>query len=150
VTNGPYEVHATTPGRVVLRVVRDFSYPLGVGSWNRYPIPRRAFVTRTAMREDRLEIDLEVEQLERFAREHRVTVEPLTARFGQKDAELPVCRFVALAPGGAVARAGTISVTAPGVCAIPLAGLPRPTTILVAPALSGNHVNAAIKAVRVD
>jgi len=26
-------------GGAVLRVFRDFSYPLGVGSFNRYPIP---------------------------------------------------------------------------------------------------------------
>jgi hypothetical protein len=150
VTNGPYAVHAATPTGAVLRVVRDFSYPLGVGSWNRYPIPLRAFVTRAETRGDRLEVHLEVERLERFAREHTITVEPLPARFGQKDAGRPLCHYVALGPGGTVARAGTVRPTEPGVCLVGLGGLPRPATLLVTATLGGNHVQAPIKAVRVD
>jgi hypothetical protein len=150
VTNGPYEVHAAGAGRVVLRVVRDFSYPLGVGSYNRYPIPLRAFVTRAEVRGDRVEMPVEVERVERFAREHRIVTEPLAARFGQKDAELPVCRFVVLGPGGVVTRAGTAAPVEPGICAVAIGGLPRPATVLVAPSLNGNHVDLQIKAMRVD
>jgi hypothetical protein len=134
----------------VLRVVRDFSYPLGVGSWNRYAIPRRAFVTRADVRGDRLELGLEVDRVEHFAREFSVTPEPLTARFGQRDAELPVCRFVAIGPGGAVARAGAVAPTAPGICVIALGGLPRPATVLVAPVVNGNEVDPHVKAVRLE
>ncbi|HET7341107.1 MAG TPA: hypothetical protein VFL90_06565 [Methylomirabilota bacterium] len=150
VTNGPYDLHAQSPGRVVLRVVRDFSYPLGVGSWNRYPIPRRAFVTRADVRGDRLEVGLEVERVEHFAREFKVTTEPLGARFTQRDAELPVCRFVAVGPGGTIARAGTVAPTPPGLCAIGLGGLPRPVTVLVAPVLGGNEMDPHVKAVRLE
>ena len=150
VTNGPYEIHAQAPTRVVLRVVRDFSYPLGVGSWNRYPIPLRAFVTRAEVRGDRLEVALEVERLERFAREYKISVEPLTARFAEKGADLPRCRFVAIGPGGAVARAGAVAPTAPGVCAIALGGVPRPALVLVAPALDGNQVHPHVRSVRID
>jgi hypothetical protein len=150
VTNGPYQIHTVAAGRVVLRVVRDFSYPLGVGSWNRYPIPLRAFAGRAEVRGDRVEVPIEVERLERFARDYRIVTEPLSARFGQRDAELPVCRFVVLGPGGAVARAGTVRPTAPGVCAVGLDDVPRPATVLVSPSLNGNHVDAQITAIRVD
>jgi hypothetical protein len=150
VSNGPYEIHAVAAGRVVLRVVRDFSYPLGVGSYNRYPIPLRAFVTRAELRGDRVEMPVEVERVERFAREHRIVTEPLAARFGQKDAELPACRFVVLGPGGVVTRAGTAAPVEPGLCAVAIGGLPRPATVLVAPSLNGNHVHPQIKAMRVD
>jgi hypothetical protein len=150
VTNGPYELHTQAPNRVVLRVVRDFSYPLGVGSWDRYPLPLRAFVTRAEVRGERLELGLEVERLERFAREHRITAEPLTARFADKDAARPVCHFVVVGPGGTVARAGSVAPTAPGVCVIALGGLPRPATVLVAPALNGNLVNPHVKSVRLE
>jgi len=150
VTNGPYEIHATAPGRVVLRVVRDFSYPLGVGSYNRYPIPLRAFVTRAEVRGDRVEMPVEVERVERFAREYRIVTEPLAARFGQKDAERPACRYVVLGPGGVVTRAGTAAPVEPGGCAVAIGGLPRPATVLVTPSLNGNHVDPQIKAMRVD
>jgi hypothetical protein len=150
VTSGPYDVQAVTTGQAVLRVVRDFSYPLGVGSWNRYPIPLRAFAGRPEVRGDRVEVPIEVERLERFAREYRIVTEPLAARFGQKDAELPACRFVVLGPAGAVVRAGTVPPTAPGVCAVGLQDVPRPATVLVSPSLNGNHVDPQIKAMRVD
>jgi hypothetical protein len=150
VTNGPYDVHEAAPGRVVLRVVRDFSYPLGVGSYNRYPIPRRAFLARPALRGNRVEMAVEVERVERFAREYRVVTEPLAARLGQKDAELPVCRFVVLGPGGTVARAGTVAPVDPGLCAVAIDGLPRPATVLVAAIVNGNHVEAQIATMRVD
>ncbi|HEU4368163.1 MAG TPA: hypothetical protein VFV05_08065 [Methylomirabilota bacterium] len=150
VTNGPYQIHAVSPERVVLRVVRDFSYPLGVGSWNRYPIPLRAFAGRPEVRGDRVEVPIEVERLERFAREYRIVTEPLAARFGQRDAELPACRFVVLGPGGAVARAGTARPIEPGVCAVGLQNVPRPATVLVSPSLNGNHVEPQIKMMRVD
>jgi hypothetical protein len=150
VTNGPYEIHAVAPGRVVLRVVRDFSYPLGVGSYDRYPIPRRAFVTRAQVRGDRVEMAVEVERLERFAREYRIVTEPLAARWGQRDTELPACRYVVLGPAGAVARAGTVPPVEPGVCAVEIGGVPRPATVLVSPSLHGNHVESTIKAIRVD
>ncbi len=150
VTNGPYEVQAAAAGRVVLRVVRDFSYPLGVGSYNRYPVPLRAFVTRAEVRGDRVEMPVAVERVERFAREYRIVTEPLAARFGQRDADVPACRFIVLGPGGVVTRAGTAAAVEPGVCAVAIGGLPRPATVLVAPSLNGNHVDPQIKAMRVD
>ena len=150
VTSGPYDVHEVGPGRVVLRVVRDFSYPLGVGSYNRYPIPLRAFLSRPELRGHRVETSVEIERVERFAREFRVVTEPLAARLGQKDAELPVCRFVVLGPRGAVTRAGTTAPVEPGLCAVAIDGLPRPATVLVTAAVNGNHVEAQIATMRVD
>jgi hypothetical protein len=95
-------------------------------------------------------VAIEVERLERFAREYKIVTEPLTVRFGQRDAELPACRFVILGPGGAVARAGTVRPTEPGLCAVGLHTIPRPATVLVSPSLNGNHVNPQIKVMRVD
>jgi len=53
-------------------------------------------------------------------------------------------------PAGAVARAGTVPPVEPGVCAVEIGGVPRPATVLVAPALHGNQVEVQIKAMRVD
>jgi len=150
VTSGPYDVHEAAPGRVVLRVVRDFSYPLGVGSFDRYPIPLRAFLGRPVARGSRVEASVEVERVERFGREHRIVTEPLAARLGQKDAALPACRFLVLGPRGAVTRAGTMAPVEPGVCAVDLDGLPRPATVLLTAAVNGNHVEPQIATMRVD
>jgi hypothetical protein len=150
VTNGPYDVHEAAPGRLVLRVVRDFSYPLGVGSFDRYPIPRRAFLSKPELRGHRVEVPVEVERVERFARAYRVVTEPVAVRLGQKDAELPVCRFVVVGPRGVITRAGTAPPVPPGVCAVTLEGLPRPATVLVTAAVHGNHVEPQIVTMRVD
>jgi hypothetical protein len=150
VTNGPYDVHEAAPGRLVLRVVRDFSYPLGVGSFDRYPIPRRAFLSKPELRGHRVEVPVEVERVERFARAYRVVTESVAVRLGQKDAELPVCRFVVVGPRGVITRAGTAPPVPPGVCAVTLEGLPRPATVLVTAAVHGNHVEPQIVTMRVD
>ena len=39
VTNGPYRLDKWTNDTVVLQVFRDFSYPLGVGVYDRYALP---------------------------------------------------------------------------------------------------------------
>src|SRR5262249_27021687 len=55
-TAGPYIIGRVTPEGVTLPVFRDFSYPLGLGSFDQYPIPLRAFIVKTERRGERLEI----------------------------------------------------------------------------------------------
>src|SRR5262249_34629617 len=50
VTNGPYQLGSWSSGTVVLPVFRDFSYPLGVGAFDRFAIPLRAFAVRAEQR----------------------------------------------------------------------------------------------------
>ena len=61
----------------MLGVFRDINNPLGVGSYDRFAIPRRAYVARITARGDRLEIAAEIERLEKFLREYRLVREPL-------------------------------------------------------------------------
>ena len=49
VTNGPYKLKSWTPQSVTLEAFRDLTYPLGVGSYDAYAIPRRGFVTNVAL-----------------------------------------------------------------------------------------------------
>src|SRR5262249_30952522 len=46
VTNGPYRLRAWSANGATLEAWRDLSYPLGVGSFDSLPIPRRAFITK--------------------------------------------------------------------------------------------------------
>jgi len=50
-----YVLGKVTPESASLVVFRDFTYPLGVGSFDQYPIPLRAFIVKTERRGERLE-----------------------------------------------------------------------------------------------
>lgn len=126
VTSGPYALHAWTPAKTVLRVFRDFSYPLGVGSFNRYPIPLHGAVTRTTLRPEALEIHAEAERIDRFARESRIVTEPVAAAAVQRERGIAVaCRFVIVGPEGHVVRMGTVAPTPAGVFVVSREGLGR-------------------------
>jgi len=76
VTNGPYRLDKWSANSVTLGVFRDLSYPIALGSFDRYAIPRRAYVTKTERRGDRLEIEAEVETVTKFARSYKIEREP--------------------------------------------------------------------------
>lgn len=150
VTNGPYRLHQWSESSVVLRVFRDLSFPRGVGSFDRYAIPLRAYISKTELRGDRLEISAEVEKVERFGREYKIVTEPFSKRASEQDKRsLPGCRYVIVSPDGTVANAGTVPPTGAGTFVIPLKEkrTPGPHTILVALDLDGNHVKQLIKVV---
>ena len=48
VTNGPYKLKSWSADSVTLEAFRDLTYPLGVGSYDAYAIPRRGFITERA------------------------------------------------------------------------------------------------------
>src|SRR5262245_19699572 len=125
VTSGPYLLHAWSPGGAVLRVFRDFSYPLGVGSFDRYAVPLHGAVVRADVRPDRIEIQAEAERVERFGREHRLVNEPVGSPAVQKDrGAVVVCRYVIVGPEGAVVRAGVTDATSSGLFVIGREGVP--------------------------
>ncbi|MBI4636218.1 MAG: hypothetical protein HY727_07690 [Candidatus Rokubacteria bacterium] len=149
VTNGPYRIHAWSPTSVVLQVFRDLSYPRGVGSFDGYAIPVRAYVAKVDVQRDRLEVSAEVERVERFGREYRIVTEPLTRKPSEQDrASAPVCRYLILGPDGTVVAAGTAPPGAAGVFTISLKGLHAGQhTIVLALALGGNHVNPHVRVI---
>jgi hypothetical protein len=151
VTSGPYLVHAWSPGGAVLRVFRDFSYPLGVGSFNRYPIPLRGFVNHVDVRVDRVEIQAEAERVERFAREYRVVAEPVGSPAAQKDKGIAVtCRYVAVGPDAIVLQQGAVAPGPRGTFSVSREGWPRGATLLLAVEVNGNRVAPQTRVVRVD
>jgi hypothetical protein len=150
VTNGPYQLQSWTPARTVLRVVRDFSYPLGVGSYNQHPIPVRGYVARAERRDGALRIRAQVERVERFAREHRIVTGPVERDWPERDrGAVPTCRFVLLGPDGRVVAAGALPPDESGGFAIPLDGAAAAArTALVAVTVRENLVDLDVRAVR--
>jgi hypothetical protein len=150
-TNGPYQLASWTGDTVVLSAFRDFSYPLGVGAYDRFALPIRAFVGRTEQRGDRLEIEAEVERITKFERSYKIVREPFRrAPAGEIALEpVPVAHFVAVGPGDEVAAVGTSSELDGNTLIVDLRGRLKPGAyrVTLALALNGNLVNPEVKVV---
>jgi hypothetical protein len=150
VTNGPYQLGSWSDDAVVLAVFRDFSYPLGVGSYDRYPIPLRAYPARVDVTGGRVEVQADVDVVEKFQREFRISRQPLrTANVEQPD--LPRCRYVAIAADGRVAAAGEAPYAGKGAYALDLGILPTPGryTVSVALVVRDNWIDPEIRTLAV-
>jgi hypothetical protein len=107
VTNGPYHVKKWSGDSVVLEAFRDLSYPLGVGSYDAYAIPRRGFVTKVEWDGDKVQLSGEIELVEKFQRSYRLvraalpSISPVVL---QRAA--PECRYVVIDGDNRVAAAG--------------------------------------------
>jgi hypothetical protein len=77
VTNGPYKLKAWSADSLSLEAFRDLTYPLGVGSYDSYAVPRRGFVTNTEWMGDRLVVSGDIEVMEKFQRSYRLVRTPL-------------------------------------------------------------------------
>lgn len=151
VTNGPYQLGRWTADSAVLPVFRDFSYPLGVGAYDRFAIPVRAFVARSEQRGDRIEIEAEVERITKFERSHKIVREPFRRGPAGEIAQepVPVVHFVAVGPGDEVAAVGTSSELDGNTLIVDLRGRLKPGAyrVTLALALNGNLVNPEVKVV---
>ena len=155
VTSGSYSLEKWSEREVILQVFRDITNPNGVGTYDRFSIPRRAFVARLAARGDRLEIFPEIERVESFLREYRIVREPLGKPVSDEDpASVPVCRYVIVGADGGVADAGLSREREGARLVVNLKGRLKPGayTALVALALRENWVNpeVAVAQFRVD
>src|SRR5215831_8462683 len=97
VTNGPYQLKSWADDSATVQAFRDLSYPLGVGSYDAYAIPRRGYVTKVESGSGRLRLSADIEILDRFMRDYRILRQPIQS----VDAVLlkraaPECRYVVL------------------------------------------------------
>ncbi|MBI3031043.1 MAG: hypothetical protein HYY64_16190 [Candidatus Rokubacteria bacterium] len=151
VTNGPYRLHQWAEDGVVLQAFRDPSYPLGIGAFDRYATPRRAYVSKLEIRDGWLEIRAEVEKVFRFQRSYQLVREPFRGQAGDGDAaDPPVCRYVVIGADGSVAATGRTPFGADGAVRLDLKGALKPGLYRIAVALSlgGNEINPEVKTMR--
>jgi hypothetical protein len=90
VTNGPYRLSHWSDEAVVFQVFRDPSYPLGVGSYDHYALPHRAYITQITPREYGLDVQADVERVERFQRTYDIIRERSAAADAGKRARYAV------------------------------------------------------------
>lgn len=148
ITNGPYRLESWSADAAVLQVFRDLSYPLGVGTFDRYAVPLRAYVSKVVNRGARMELRADVERLSKFQRSHEIVRTALgPASRDTDERERAECRYVIVGPDGMVVRTGTEPFDKSGRFVLNLKGLTRPGlySVMTALYIGGNSVNPEIK-----
>jgi hypothetical protein len=141
VTNGPYRLRSASPEATVLDVVREFTYPVGLGTFNPYSYPPRAIVTTVARVGDGIVIAADVEMSTKAQRDRRIVRTALT-RETLRDT-FPIhteARYVLIGADGKAAAAGVASRQTDGRFVAPLPGglPPGHYTVSAAVFLDGN------------
>ncbi|MGH7771262.1 MAG: hypothetical protein ACREQA_03415, partial [Candidatus Binatia bacterium] len=151
VTNGPYRLEKWTQDSVTLSVFRDLSYPLGIGSFDGYPVPRRGYITAMNVLNGRLQVRVDVETIEKFSRRHRIVREPLTDTLlpGALNKVRPVCRYVVIGADGRVVKAGAAKYAGNGMFAADLNTAPASLSVVMAAVyVDENDTNPQIQVLR--
>ena len=148
VTNGPYELKAWSTDSVSLSVFRDLSYPLGVGSFDVYAIPRRAFITKVEQNNGRLQIFADIETIMKFQRSyeiHRESLQSVAPDVLQRS--VPQCRYMVLDAQGNAALAGIATPSADGTFRMNFDGKlgAGRYTVVAEITVNGNETNADIQ-----
>jgi hypothetical protein len=148
VSNGPYLLKSWSDGATVLQVFRDPGYPLGIGSFDSYSIPRRAFITNIDRRDHGVSISAEVERVDKAQRSFEIVREPLAQRPSaawKKDVIL--CRYLVIGADGRVLLTGLGRLQEDRTFTIDLKGKLAPGVYSVVTALyvNGNTMNPEIK-----
>jgi len=150
VTSGPYRLVRWTPETTVLSVFRDFSYPRGVGSYDRYALPVRAFPGTVERAGETLMVTADVESVEKFERSYRIVRQPFKAAPAGETTMRPVvpaARYVVLA-GDEVVRAAESRQLSGERLVVDLKGLKRGDyRVMLTLALDDNLVNPEVKVI---
>jgi hypothetical protein len=109
VTNGPYQLKSWTGKSATLEAFRDLSYPLGVGSYDVYAVPRRGFIVKVERESGGLRFMADVETVMKFMRDYRIvrqTMQSVDPAVLKRAA--PQCRYVVVNSEGQVALTGVV------------------------------------------
>jgi hypothetical protein len=107
VTNGPYQLKSWSAGNATLEVFRDLSYPLGVGSYDVYAIPRRGYITKVERTNGGLRLSGDIETVMKFMRDYRIvrqSMQSVDAVVLKRAA--PECRYAVVDAESRVVLAG--------------------------------------------
>ncbi len=110
VTNGPYRLQSWTADTVILKAVREATYPLGFGSFDRYVTPPQGIIRE--MRRDAAGIGVvaDADITSNVARHYEIRREPLTRNTAHGlYPVLVVSRYYLVAPQGDVIDAGKMT-----------------------------------------
>jgi hypothetical protein len=148
VTNGPYRLKEWSPQAVVLDAVREITYPLGFGTFDRFVNPPRAVIEAVAQDATEVTVRADAEMILKAGRQYQVRKEPLlrtTAR--GVDSMLVVSRYVLVDPDGKVLKVDKMQWREDGLFSIRLPdGLPAGRyAVFLAIFLDGNSLQPSTR-----
>jgi hypothetical protein len=147
VTNGPYQLKRWSADRVTVEAFRDLSYPLGVGSYDAYAVPRRGFITAFDRDKGRIRITGDIELMQTHMRSYDIVRKPLRSLSAEViKRAAPECRYILTDAQGHVVSAGQAAVSADASCTLDFgASLSEGRyTLLAQLIVNGNAMNAEI------
>jgi hypothetical protein len=152
VTNGPYQLKSWSGEGATLEVFRDLSYPLGVGSFDAYAIPRRGYITKVERQDRGLRLSADIETVMKFMRDYQIVRQPMQlvdATVRKRAA--PECRYVVVGADGQIALTGVSFPQEDQTFLVELDGkLPAgPYTVMAEILVNGNAMNSEIKQIPV-
>jgi hypothetical protein len=123
ITNGPYLLKRWSGDSVSLEAFRDLSYPLGVGSYDTYAMPRRGYITGMEQDNDRVRLSADIEIVEKHMRSYDIVRKPLRAIAPDvvKRSD-PKCRYLVTDGMGKVIAAGQLALAGDAGFHLDLAG----------------------------
>ena len=152
VTNGPYQLKRWSADSVTLEAFRDLSYPLGVGSYDAYAVPRRGYITRVERDGDRVRLFGDIEVVQKYQRSYAVVRQPLQSIASDVlKRSVPECRYLVTDGEDRVVLAGQAQLAGDASFHVDLAGkLPAGRFTLAAQIIvNGNAMNAEIRRIPV-
>ncbi len=151
VTNGPYRLKQWTADTVVLEAVREATYPLGFGTFDRYVHPPRAVIREVTQRADRIVVQADADITVKVGRDYRVERQALTHEtthglFGL----LVVSRYLLIGPDGTVLESDRMrwEKDESFVIELPQNLQPGQYTVVLAIFLDGNTMHPSAKLLR--
>jgi hypothetical protein len=148
VTSGPYRLTRWSGSSAVLTVFRDLSYPNVVGSFDRYALPQRAWVTRVERQGDRLELEADAESITKSGRSYKIVREPLRLEPTGEKVRVPlVAHWTVVGPHDEVVATGQSQDVAGGRLVVDLKGKlpPGAYRVLLALVFNGNLTNPEVR-----
>ena len=148
VTNGPYRLKAWTPDAIVVQAVREPTYPLGFGTFDRLAYPPRAVIREAAIADGKIVVRADAEFTVKVERHYRITREPLTRKSSHRlFGLLVVSRYLLIGADGTVIKADKMLWEDDGrfSIALPPRLKPGPYTVVFAILLDANTIHPPAK-----
>jgi hypothetical protein len=146
VTNGPYQLRSHTPEVTTFDVIREFTYPIGLGTFDSYAHPPRAGIIGIERAGDRILVAADVEIAVKQMRDRRLVRMPLKRDTLRDTLPIrPLARYLIVDAAGKAAAAGQASWERDGRFAVPLSTLPAGRyTAFTGIFADGNTIDPAI------
>jgi hypothetical protein len=152
VANGPYRLKSWAPGGVVLEAVREMTYPLGFGTFDRFVYPPRAVIEEVQHDARAITVRASAEMTLKGGRGTTHVKEPLKRTTARGTYPLlVVSRYLLLDPAGKVLKVDKMHWREDGLFTIDLPQdlPPGDYTVMLAVFLDGNAVEPSARALHI-